>query len=167
MLKIIKNLLIFICIIGFTSCYADTVTMYLTTPQGQGKSVGTIQITETKYGLLFTPNLKGMSPGIHGFHVHVNPDCSNNGMAAGGHLDPNATNKHLGPYNDKGHLGDLPAIYILSDGTATQPVLAPRLKHISQIKNHSLMLHSGGDNYSDSPKPLGGGETRMVCGIIH
>lgn len=26
-------------------------------------------------------------------------------LAAGGHLDPNKTGVHLGPYNDKGHLG--------------------------------------------------------------
>jgi superoxide dismutase, Cu-Zn family len=25
------------------------------------------------------------------------------------------------------------------------------------LKGHSLMIHAGGDNYSDQPKPLGGG----------
>lgn len=166
MFNLIKNSVVLCCLAGATSIYAETVTMNFTAPEGIGKPAGTIQVTETKYGLLFTPNLKGMSPGIHGFHVHINPDCSNNGMAAGGHLDPNHTNKHLGPYNDNGHLGDLPALYVTTDGTVTLPVLAPRLMHISQIKNHALMVHSGGDNYSDSPHPLGGGEARIVCGII-
>lgn len=166
MLKALKNLLAFIYIAGVTSAYAETIMMNFTAPQGVGKSAGTIQITETKYGLLFTPNLSGISSGIHGFHVHVNPDCGNNGMAAGGHFDPNLTNKHLGPYHDNGHLGDLPAFYATADGTVTLPVLAPRLKHVSQIKNHALMVHSGGDNYSDSPQSLGGGDGRMACGII-
>ena len=87
-------------------------------------------------------------------------------MAAGGHLDSNKTDKHLGPYDDKGHFGDLPILYVNADGTATTPVLAPRLHKISQISQHALMVHSGGDNYSDTPEKLGGGGARMVCGII-
>jgi superoxide dismutase, Cu-Zn family len=28
------------------------------------------------------------------------------------------------------------------------------------------MIHSGGDNYSDAPAPLGGGGARIACGVI-
>ncbi|SSP59941.1 Cu/Zn superoxide dismutase [Acinetobacter baumannii] len=28
------------------------------------------------------------------------------------------------------------------------------------------MIHAGGDNYSDSPLPLGGGGARIACGVI-
>ncbi|WP_324128836.1 superoxide dismutase family protein, partial [Acinetobacter baumannii] len=28
------------------------------------------------------------------------------------------------------------------------------------------MIHAGGDNYSDSPQPLGGGGARIACGVI-
>jgi Cu-Zn family superoxide dismutase len=28
------------------------------------------------------------------------------------------------------------------------------------------MIHEGGDNYSDQPKPLGGGGARIACGVI-
>lgn len=133
--------------------------------KGPGASVGSVQLTDTQYGLLITPNLHGLKAcSIHGFHVHVNPSCDDNGMAAGGHLDPNQTNKHLGPYNPNGHLGDLPALTIDSNGNATLPVLAPRLK-VSDVVGHSLMVHEGGDNYSDTP-PLGGGGARMYCGVI-
>jgi len=149
-----------------TVASADTVvTMNFTAKQGVGKTVGTITAQETKYGLLFTPHLAGLTPGVHGFHVHVNPSCDDNGTAAGGHLDPMNTGKHLGPYNDNGHLGDLPALFVDKDGTATMPVLAPRLK-LADIMNHSLMIHEGGDNYSDTPAKLGGGGGRMVCGVI-
>lgn len=162
----IKTCLILICSITASAVCAETVTMNFTAKEGTGKPAGTIRITETPYGLLFTPMLNGMNSGIHGFHIHETPDCGNAGMAAGGHLDPSHTNKHSGPYQDNGHLGDLPALYAMADGAVTLPVLAPRLKHISQIKNHALMVHKGADNYSDSPKPLGGGESRMVCGLI-
>jgi Cu-Zn family superoxide dismutase len=28
------------------------------------------------------------------------------------------------------------------------------------------MIHAGGDNYADQPKPLGGGGERIACGVI-
>jgi len=44
-------------------------------------------------------------------------------------------------------------------------LLAPRLT-LSQIQGLSVMVHAGGDNYSDHPKPLGGGGERIACGVI-
>jgi Cu-Zn family superoxide dismutase len=85
-------------------------------------------------------------------------------LAAGGHYDPLKTGKHEGPYG-KGHLGDLPALYVGSDGKATMPVVSPRLK-VSDLKGRSLMIHAGSDNYSDYPEPLGGGGARVACGVI-
>lgn len=150
-----------------TAALADiTVPMYLTAERGIGKLAGTVVISETKDGLLFTLNLQGLTPGIHGFHIHENPSCDKNGMAAGPHFDPKNTGAHLGPYNDAGHLGDLPFLMVTVDGKTTLPVLAPRLKTISEITNHSLMIHEGGDNYFDTPVKLGGGGGRVICGII-
>ncbi|MBU3824408.1 MAG: superoxide dismutase family protein [Candidatus Oceanisphaera merdipullorum] len=143
--------------------------------QGTVKALGNIEVTETPYGLLFSPDLSDLGAGIHGFHIHENPDCGpkkgDDGKivpagAAGGHFDPEKTGKHLGPYDDKGHLGDLPALYVDADGHAKYPVLAPKLKKISQIQGHAIMIHAGGDNHSDHPAPLGGGGARMACGVI-
>lgn len=162
-----KTSLMVCCLMISTVALADvSVPVYFTAEGGSGKLVGTVLVSETKFGLLFTPDLHGLTPGIHGFHIHLNSSCEKNGMAAGGHLDPANTNKHLGPYNTNGHLGDLPALYITADGSSLTPVLAPRLMHLDEIRNHALMLHEGGDNYSDDPVKLGGGGTRMVCGII-
>jgi Cu-Zn family superoxide dismutase len=37
-------------------------------------------------GILFTPHLYNLpGPSSHGFHVHINPSCDDNGMAAVGH----------------------------------------------------------------------------------
>jgi superoxide dismutase, Cu-Zn family len=130
-----------------------------------GKDIGTVTVEQNKYGLLFVPNLHDLPPGAHGFHIHQNPSCDNHGDAAGGHLDPHHTGKHLGPYNDHGHLGDLPVLVVNPDGSATIPVLAPRLK-MADIKGHALMIHKGGDNYSDYPQKLGGGGARIACSVI-
>lgn len=158
---------------AFTAFAADvTVTMNLINEQGVGKSIGTVTISEGPKGLLFTPKLIDLTPGLHGFHVHQNPDCAAGmkdgkqvpGLAAGGHYDPAGTGKHEG-HDGKGHLGDLPAITVGADGTASAAVTAPRLK-MADLKGRSLMIHAGGDNYSDQPAPLGGGGARIACGVV-
>lgn len=169
----IAALAVFLFSSAVTAATTD-VTLNIVNANGTEKSAGSITITETQYGLLFTPHLSSLPPGIHGFHIHENGSCEAGmkdgkavaALAAGGHYDPEHTKKHLGPYNATGHLGDLPAVYVSQDGTADYPVLAPRLKSISQITGRAIMIHAGGDNHDDHPSPLGGGGTRIACGII-
>lgn len=152
--------------LGISYAYAGLVIpMYLVDEKGQEKSIGTVNADDTIYGLLLTPHLHDLPPGPHGFHIHEMSLCGNHGMAAGGHLDPGHTEQHHGPYKGSGHLGDLPVLLVDKEGNATVPVLAPRLK-LEQIKDHTLMIHAGADNYSDKPEKLGGGGTRIACGII-
>jgi Cu-Zn family superoxide dismutase len=148
------------------------VQMNLLTKEGVGKKIGTVTLSDRQYGLLLTPNLEGLKPGLHGFHVHQNPDCGPGkedgkvvpGLGAGGHYDPGNTGRHEGPYGN-GHLGDLPALCVDTNGKAEVPLLAPRLK-AAEVKGHALIIHAGGDNYSDQPKKLGGGGARVACGVV-
>src|ERR1039457_1284471 len=148
------------------------IQMNLLNDQGQGKVIGTVTARDTEFGLLLVPQLSDLTPGVHGFHVHQKPDCAAAekdhkamaGWAAGGHYDPAATGKHEGPYG-KGHLGDLPLLTVTGDGKAPVPILAPRVNR-GDLKGHSLMIHAGGDNYSDAPAPLGGGGARAACGVV-
>lgn len=153
---------------------ADTqVTMQLVNSDGSGETIGQVHISETAHGLLFEPDLKQLGAGFHGFHLHQHASCKPQmkdgsmtaAAAAGGHFDPTDGKAHRGPFED-GHLGDLPALYVNNDGVAEVPVLAPRIERIDQIKGHALMVHKQGDNYSDEPKPLGGGGARVACGVI-
>jgi Cu-Zn family superoxide dismutase len=86
------------------------------------------------------------------------------GLAAGGHYDPKDTKKHEGPAG-QGHLGDMPVLVVSADGKATQAMTAARLK-VADVKGRSLMIHEGGDNFSDQPKALGGGGGRVACGVV-
>ena len=150
----------------------ETVTMNVVDEKGVGKAIGEVAISETQYGVVFTPSLTGLEPGLHGFHVHQNPSCEPKeqdgkmvpALSAGGHYDPESTKRHDLPWGD-GHLGDLPALFVDADGNANNPVLAPRMK-IGDVKGRALMIHAGGDNHSDHPKPLGGGGARVACGVI-
>ena len=149
-----------------------TVQMSTVDDKGIGKSVGQVAVIETPYGIVFSPSLAGLAPGLHGFHVHENANCepkANDGkmvpaLAAGGHYDPAASKRHGMPWGD-GHLGDLPALFVDAMGNANNPVLAPRLK-IADVKGRALMVHAGGDNHADQPAPLGGGGVRVACGVI-
>lgn len=165
MYNLLKLSLICLCLLICNLALADiSIPIYLTSKQGMGKTIGNIVATQKSYGVLLTPKLYNLPPGLHGFHIHQNPSCLESGMAAGEHLDPYLSNQHLGPYG-KGHLGDLPVLEVDNNGNATLPVLAPRLR-LQDIKNHSLIIHAGSDNYSDIPQKLGGGGTRIACGII-
>ena len=153
---------------------ADTqVTMHLVDSEGTGKVIGQVTISETAHGLLFEPDLQKLDSGFHGFHVHQHGSCEpamkdgsmTAAAAAGGHFDPADAGEHLGPY-EEGHLGDLPVLHVNDAGKAEVPVLAPRIKRIEEIAGHALMIHAQGDNYSDEPKPLGGGGARVACGVI-
>ena len=143
---------------------SESVDINLVTSQSVGQAIGSVKISETEKGLEFTPDLKALPPGEHGFHIHANGSCQpaiKEGKAvaagaAGGHYDPQKTGKHEGP-DGTGHLGDLPFLVVNNDGKATQPVVAPRLKTLDEVKGKALMIHVGGDNMSDSPQPLGGG----------
>jgi Cu-Zn family superoxide dismutase len=141
--------------------------------EGIGESVGTVKIESSQYGLVFRPELSGLDAGTHGFHIHAKGSCEpadKDGEtiaagSAGGHWDPKNTGKHGEPWGE-GHMGDLPALMVDSEGQANQPVLAPRLKSLGDIKGLALMVHKGGDNHSDHPQPLGGGGARVACGVI-
>ena len=164
--KIMINFSCILSIMMTTISHAQSITirLYETAKTGYGEPVGNVIAKDTPYGLLLIPNLYGLKTGPHGFHIHVYANCSNYGNAAGGHLDPQQTQKHLGPYNPYGHLGDLPVLYANKYGKAQTPLLAPRLT-TSDIRHHAMMIHVNGDNYSDFPKALGGGGARFACGI--
>ena len=149
-----------VCITSFTHAHTVTVPVHCTETNAL---FGTVDFKDTPYGLLITPKLSNLPAGIHGFHLHQHANCGDKGMGAGGHYDPKNTNSHQGPYG-AGHLGDLPVLVVDAKGQANIPVLAPRLK-TKNLKGLALMVHTGGDNYTDTP-PLGGGGARIACGAI-
>lgn len=174
-MKIIIRAAVLAIVLAFAAAVsADeaVVQMNLIAEQGIGKAIGSVTISDTPQGLKLVPALSDLTPGLHGFHVHERPDCGPGikegkpaaGLAAGGHFDPAATGKHEGPAGT-GHLGDLPALSVGDYGKATAPVVAPRLK-LADVKGRTLMIHAGGDNFSDTPAPLGGGGGRVACGVI-
>ena len=137
---------------------------------GLGEKIGTVVISEGKGGTSFKVSVKGLPAAQRGFHVHEKGDCGPGmkdgkmeaGIAAGGHYDQEGHESHKGP-KGKGHKGDLPLLKGSASGIE-QTVTAPRLK-LADIKGRSIVIHEGGDNYSDTPEN-GGGKGRVACGVI-
>lgn len=148
------------------------VSMFKIDANGVGAEIGTLMLMDTRGGLRVEPALGGLPPGQHGFHLHENPNCGpamkdgkmQAGLAAGAHYDPHATGKHEGPKGD-GHRGDLPVLNVDADGNATEMMHAFRLS-VEAVRGRAFVIHEGGDNYSDQPKPLGGGGARIACGVV-
>ena len=170
-----KTRLLLMALFGVGCAQAAELSVPMSTvdAKGTGAALGVVTVTESSHGLVFTPKLSGLASGLHGFHVHQNPTCGpaeKDGAnvpagAAGSHYDPATTGHHGTPWGD-GHLGDLPPLFVAADGTATQPVLAPRLTKLADIQGRALVIHAGGDNHSDLPAPLGGGGARLGCGVV-
>lgn len=162
-----------ICALAGTAQADVTVQMMAVSDAGTMEPLGTVVISDAAHGLAFTPALDGLSPGAHGFHVHENPDCEPEledgspqaALAAGDHYDPNPNTQHGDPFTD-GHMGDLPVLVADANGRVVMPVMAPRLS-MEDVNDRALVIHAGGDNYSDTPDPSGGGGARIACGVIH
>ena len=138
---------------------------------GIGEPIGLVSASDSDQGLVIRPKLKGLSSGEYGFHLHSNGSCEPSvnaegvrvaGLKAGGHWDPDETGTHEGPYG-KGHRGDLSRLVVEADGTTATTVVAPRLV-VDDLRGRALVLHAGGDTYTDTP-PLGGGGARAACGV--
>lgn len=146
--------------------------MHAISRDGIGPAIGTVTARDGPDGLVLQPDLKGLPPGRHGFHFHAIADCRPGPAdgetvaagASGDHFDPAHTGRHRGPLGD-GHAGDLPLLRVDAQGVANQPATAPHLK-AAQIRDRALVIHEGGDNFADTPKPLGGGGGRIACGTL-
>jgi superoxide dismutase, Cu-Zn family len=163
------SLLLITCGLQATTPGAET-TVNIVSADGIGDAVGTVRFSDTTHGLMIVPDLRGLNAGPLAAHIHENPDCSSStdgvpAGAAGGHFDPSGSGEHAGPYGN-GHLGDLPNLIVENDGTATIPVVAPRVR-VADIHGRALMIHAGADRYAGHSKHQHGtGGDRMYCGVI-
>lgn len=150
---------------------SEKVMVHAISAEGIGEEIGTITLSDSSKGLMVKTHLSKLPEGMHGFHIHEKGSCdpamkdgkATAGLGAGFHYNPNKVEHHGTPLN--GHLGDLPSLMVNASGHANVTVYAPRVR-LSDVRGLAIMIHAGGDNYSDMPKPYGGGGERIACGLI-
>ena len=152
-----------------------TYAAYIIDPTGKEVGVATFIGIESG-GVQIHVDTTGLTPGVHGMHIHVNGSCNalrdEKGAvtpfgAAGAHFDPGGTMHHLGPDGD-GHAGDLPNITASDAGNASTSFYAPRLSVLDgprDIVGRAIVIHANADNYTDAPTN-GGSGARVECGEI-
>ena len=109
-------------------------------------------------GVEVTAKVRGLSEGLHGFHIHENAVCNPGDafMSAGGHYDPGpASNPSPPDANHPYHLGDLPNLVANKHGRAH---LRHETSRITLQRGHRLSIF-------DPPPENGGGPGSAV--IVH
>lgn len=127
---------------------------------------GTIKFTKEEEGVRVVANVTGLKPGLHGFHVHENGDCSAaDASSAGGHFNP-ADQPHGAPHDDERHAGDFGNITANSAGVASYDELFKNLSldGSSSIIGRAVIIHAGEDDLKS--QPTGDAGARDACGVI-
>ncbi|RCN29756.1 copper/zinc superoxide dismutase [Ancylostoma caninum] len=143
----------------------------------RGENVsGTVWFTQGKESdpCLIQGEIKGLTPGLHGFHVHQYGNLSGGCISAGPHFNPfNKT--HGGPMDEHRHVGDLGSIEAGADGVARFEIKdhMVKLHGKDSVIGRAVVVHAGTDDLgkgtadrrTESLK-TGNAGARLACGVI-
>jgi len=118
---------------------------------------------------LIIGEIKGLSPGKHGFHIHEFGDLSKGCESAGGHYNPDGID-----HGDlsKGHVGDLGNITADENGIAEIRIVAERVDLLGErsVVGRSVVVHSDVDDLgkggNEESLKTGNAGDRLACGVI-
>jgi Cu-Zn family superoxide dismutase len=130
------------------------------------KITGTVTFTKVDGGTHIVAEIKGLSPGKHGFHVHEKGDCSKpDGSSAGGHFNPTKS-LHGGPDDAVRHVGDLGNIEADGTGLAKYDRVDKliTLEGDNSVVGRGIMIHAKEDDLKS--QPAGESGARIACGEI-
>jgi superoxide dismutase, Cu-Zn family len=135
-------------------------------PSAKSMVHGLVVFTQKDGYVEITGEVKGLTPGKHGFHIHEFGDCSESDfMCAGGHFNPTGKH-HGGPEDADRHAGDLGNITADDSGKATinmkDRVL--RLSGPTSIIGRGVIVHAKADDLRTQPS--GDAGARVACGVI-
>lgn len=139
------------------------------TVRGQGDSPiqGTVTFTQEGAEVTVVAHIEGAPPGLHGFHVHENGDCSTPDFSsAGQHFNPTGA-PHGGPADMSHHAGDLGNIQIDSGGIGHLESKSHALTVAAgpnAVVGRAVILHERADDLKTQPGGDAGG--RIACGVI-
>ena len=130
---------------------------------------GTAQLLASGAQVNISIAVVGMTPGVHGVHLHTTGSCDAPDFAsAGAHLNPGG-HQH-GANNPAGaHLGDLPNITVGSAGSGTASVTLAGtseevLAQLFDGDGTAVVVHANADDYRTDPSGNSGG--RIACGVL-
>jgi Cu-Zn family superoxide dismutase len=144
---------------------------------GDGIS-GTAEFTETTYDtgreVTIVVSAKGLTPGLHGVHVHAVGKCEPPSFtAAGGHFDPGPAGNTDPDANHPFHMGDIPNLRVSADGSGTLHARTTRVTlsegplSVFDADGSAVIVHANEDKgVTGEPKSGVSGGPRLACGVI-
>ena len=142
-------------------------------PLGDSGVSGTVTFRPTDGGVQVTYAVDGLTPGLHGFHVHANGDCGAGpdgapGGAAGGHFAP-MDDAHGAPDDPapQRHVGDFGNIEAGTDGRAAGTFVDPLASlgaDERSIVGRAVVVHAEADDLTSQPSGAAG--ARVGCGVV-
>ena len=121
--------------------------------------------------VLIEVSIVGLSPGLHGFHVHEKGDLSGGCASSGGHYNPDKVS-HGARENQVRHVGDFGNIVADENGVASTKFsdTVVTLFGSRSIIGRTVVLHAGEDDLglvdNAESRKTGNAGARLACGII-
>lgn len=135
-------------------------------PTQGNQARGTVTFEPGDEGLRITAHLEGLQPGVHGFHLHENGDCSApDASSAGEHWNP-TQQPHGSPQAAQRHLGDLGNVTADADGNAhlSTVVSGLGLEAEHSVMGRAVVVHARPDDFVTQPS--GNAGARVACGVV-
>jgi Cu-Zn family superoxide dismutase len=111
-------------------------------------------------------NLRGLSPGMHGFHIHRCGDLRNGCESACDHYNP-SRDQHGGLTT--GHAGDLGNIVAKADGSCKMTLVTNKF-NLQDVVGRALIIHQDKDDLGQGNNAdsliTGNSGKRIACEII-
>ena len=143
---------------------------------GKGIS-GRAELVERKQGtgvvVDITVSASGLTPGLHGVHLHAVGKCEPDFTAAGGHFDPGPASNPDPDVNHPFHMGDVPNLEVGQDGKGTLKAVTTRVTvspgplSILDTDGTAIIIHGNEDKgVPGEPKSGVSGGPRVACGVF-
>jgi Cu-Zn family superoxide dismutase len=135
-------------------------------PASNSNVKGTVTFVRQGSMTLVEATVSGLTPGLHGFHIHEKGDCSApDASSAGGHFNPGGM-PHAGPDSHDRHVGDFGNIEADASGNARFSKLFSNLQYegTASIVGKAVIVHAKADDLKTQPSGDAGG--RVACGVI-
>ena len=136
-------------------------------PASGSQAHGTVKFTQVGTRVRVDAEMAGLTPGVHGMHIHEKGDCTApDAASAGGHFNP-ASKKHGAPGSTERHAGDLGNITANEYGKATVSLIVDGVsvgKGSDGVVGRGIIVHADADDLKTDPTGNSGG--RVGCGVI-